>query len=370
MGSYSELEEKIVNEHVHRVKSQLSHECDSITAIGFDWSTWDDTYTFIEDRNEEYIDTNLQYEIFKDIKINFMFFYNTSEYLIFNRSFDLNQGKEITLPASLNTLINENKNLLLNHPNGNYSISGIIVFDYNETPLLVSSTPIMKSNKTGMIRGTLLIGRILDKEKLDYFKNITQLSLSIHPLERYSSLFLNDDSSTNKANQISIRPFNDTYIAGYSVFLDVFGAPSLIIEVGSDRDIYNQGFIVLQNIFISLLFTTIFLVIVTIIILDKFVTSRLTIFSKSVSGIQNFKDLSRHIEINGNDEISQLGRNINVMLSSLQNTWAMKDSAEFSLKKKIEELEQFKTITVDREIKMIELKKQIEELKTKVGREA
>jgi hypothetical protein len=45
----------------------------------------------------------------------------------------------------------------------------------------------------------------------------------------------------------------------------------------------------------------------------------------------------------------------------------MKDSAEFSLQKKIDELERFKTITVDREIKMIELKKQLEELRTKSG---
>jgi len=45
----------------------------------------------------------------------------------------------------------------------------------------------------------------------------------------------------------------------------------------------------------------------------------------------------------------------------------MKDSAETSLPKKIEELERFKTITINREIKMIELKKQLNELKMKSG---
>jgi hypothetical protein len=62
-----------------------------------------------------------------------------------------------------------------------------------------------------------------------------------------------------------------------------------------------------------------------------------------------------------------LEKNINDMLKSLQKTWAMKDSADFSLQKKIDELERFKTITVDREIKMIELKKQLEELRVKSG---
>jgi hypothetical protein len=55
------------------------------------------------------------------------------------------------------------------------------------------------------------------------------------------------------------------------------------------------------------------------------------------------------------------------MLNSLQNLWSLKDSAEISLQKKIEELERFKTITIDREIKMIELKKQLNELRLKSG---
>jgi methyl-accepting chemotaxis protein len=104
---------------------------------------------------------------------------------------------------------------------------------------------------------------------------------------------------------------------------------------------------------------------VTILILDKFVTSRWTFFSKSVGEIQNFEDLSKQINVVGTDEISLLGKNINLMLNSLKNIWAMKDSAEFSLQQKIEELERFKTITIDREIKMIELKKQLNDLKSK-----
>ena len=89
--------------------------------------------------------------------------------------------------------------------------------------------------------------------------------------------------------------------------------------------------------------------------------------TKSVNDIKNYEDLSKHIQVKGNDEISMLVKNINDMLTSLQNTWSMKDSAEFSLQKKIDELERFKTLTVDREIKMIELKKQLEELRLKSG---
>ncbi|MDD1444376.1 HAMP domain-containing protein, partial [Dolichospermum sp. ST_sed3] len=107
--------------------------------------------------------------------------------------------------------------------------------------------------------------------------------------------------------------------------------------------------------------------VIVVNLLDRFVTSRLTYLTKSVNDVKNFEDLSKHRQVKGNDEITTLEKNINDMLTSLQKTWAMKDSAEFSLQKKIDELERFKTLTVDREIKMIELKKQLEELRVKSG---
>jgi methyl-accepting chemotaxis protein len=109
------------------------------------------------------------------------------------------------------------------------------------------------------------------------------------------------------------------------------------------------------------------LILVVVVILDRFVTSRLTYLTKSVNDVKKFEDLSKRLRVTGNDEIAFLEKNINDMLSSLQKTWALKDSAEFSLQKKIDELERFKTITIDREIKMIELKKQLSELRAKSG---
>jgi sensor domain CHASE-containing protein len=366
MGSYSNLEEKIVSDRLTRVINQYNQEYDSIITLSYDWSTWDDTYAFIENKNEEFIQTNLQYENLKDINMNFMLFYNITDNLVFSKVFDFNQEKEITLPDTLYSFIYDNKELLLHHPDYNHSHVGIVLYNQKQTPLFLCSTPIVKSNKDGPIDGTLIVGRFLNKERLNYFENITQLSISIHPLLFNSTPVLSHDRFSDiLEKKIFIQPINATFIVGYAVLDDISGVPILLLGVGSNRDVYNQGLNVLQNLFIFLFITTFFLVIVTILILDKFVTSRLTILSKSVGEIQNFKDLSKHIEITGSDEISNLGKNMNVMLNSLQNIWVMKDSAEFSLQQKIEELERFKTITIDREIKMIELKKQLKELQSK-----
>jgi sensor domain CHASE-containing protein len=366
ISNYSELESKTVSEHVGRVLNQFNQEYYNLEAVASDWSVWDDTYFFVEDKNETYINNNLLYEIFQDIGINFMLFYNNSDALVFSRTYDFQVKNETMLPASLYTYISNNKGSLLTHQSLESSQTGIIYYDTKETPLLISITPILHSNRDGPIHGSLIMGRFLDDTKVESFGNITHVTVVLHSLSSKISNDFENASSSIEGKPIFIQPINSTYIAGYVLIDDVFGKTVFIMEVGSNRDIYNQGLNVIQNIIISLILTVVVLIVIVVILLDRFVTSRLTYLTKSVNDVKNYEDLSKHIQVKGNDEIAVLEKNINNMLTSLQKTWAMKDSAEFSLKKKIDELERFKTITVDREIKMIELKKDNKTLEDKI----
>lgn len=364
--SYSDLEIKTVSEHAERVLNQFNEEYNNLKALAYDWAVWDDTYSFVENKNEEYIQKNLQYEIFQDIDVNFMLFYNNSDVLVYSKIFDFNQKNETFLPNSFYTYIFRNKESLLRHLDIDHSKTGIVLYNESETPLLISATPIVTSGKEGPIRGTLLVGRFLNENKVDSFGDVTQLHVAVHLLSSHLSLFFQDTSAPAEETQIFIQPINSTYIAGYVLMDDVFGNPVFIVEVGSSRDIYNQGLNVISNIIISLLIVLLVFIVIIIIILDRFVTSRLTYLAKSVHDVKNYEDLAKHLRVKGNDEIAILEKNINNMLTSLQKTWAMKDSAEFSLQKKIDELERFKTVTVDREIKMIELKKDNKKLEDKI----
>ena len=366
IGSYSDLEVKTVSEHVGRVLNQFNQENSNLNAVATDWSVWDDTYFFVEDKNETFMKNNLLYEIFQDIGINFMLFYNNSDALVFSRAYDFQVKNETILPASLYTYISNNKGFLLTHQSLESSHTGIINYDTKETPLLISVTPILHSNREGPIHGSLIMGRFLDETKIESLGNITHLAVFLHPLSSKISNDFKHTSSTIEGIPIVIQPINTTYVAGYVLIDDVFGNPVFIMEVGSNRDIYNQGLNVIQNLIISLVITVVMLIVIVVILLDRFVTSRLIYLTKSVNEVKNFEDLSKHLQVKGNDEIAMLEKNINDMLTSLQKTWAMKDSAEFSLQKKIDELERFKTITVDREMKMIGLKKDNKTLEDKI----
>jgi len=370
-ASYLDLEAKTVCGNVERVLNQFDQEKISLDAMAADWAMWDDTYFFVKDKNEIFIQDNLKYESLETININFMLFFDNSGVLVYSKAYDFQEKNEIILPASLYSYISDNKVDLLNHYPTQYSIesnsAGILLYDTKETPLFLSVNAILNSNRDAPIHGSLVVGRFLDSNKVKYFEDITELTIIFHPLSSQIPIDFEQKPVSIQGLPIFIQPINSTYVAGFFKVNDILGNPVLLLEVGSNRDFFNQGLMMIQNLIISLIITIVVLIIIVVILLDRFVTSRLIYLTKSVNDVKNYEDLSKHIQVKGNDEIAMLEKNINDMLTSLQKTWAMKDSAEFSLQKKIDELERFKTITVDREIKMIELKKQLEELRAKSG---
>src|SRR5690349_11064029 len=57
--SYADLEEQAVAQNVQRLRYSLDDELDSLGRAVRDWSQWDDTYQFIEDGNQAFIDDNM-----------------------------------------------------------------------------------------------------------------------------------------------------------------------------------------------------------------------------------------------------------------------------------------------------------------------
>ncbi|MEM2030942.1 MAG: CHASE4 domain-containing protein, partial [Archaeoglobaceae archaeon] len=69
-------------------------ELKSLEILCIDWAFWDDTYEFIEDRNERYIASNLVERTFIDAKINMILFINKNGEVMFSKFYDRNWNEK------------------------------------------------------------------------------------------------------------------------------------------------------------------------------------------------------------------------------------------------------------------------------------
>jgi adenylate cyclase len=121
----------------------------------------------------------------------------------------------------------------------------------------------------------------------------------------------------------------------------------------------------------KLFLVTLVLAIIIIAVVGAFiVSSRITNPVKKLrDAVEVFSSgkLDERVDIKTGDEIQQLGEDFNEMaekLSSLYGSLEQKiEERTHELREKIKELEKFKELTVGREIKMIEIKKEMEALK-------
>lgn len=332
LNSFIELEEQNTSQNVERVLSALSGELSSLDVFTSDWAAWDDTYIFIEDTNLDYIESNLVDETFIGAGLNLMLFINSSGGIVFGKAFDLQNETEAPVPQSFLELLSAD-NLLWRHSETDSSVNGIVLL--SEDPMLIASRPIITSEEEGPIRGALIMGRYFNSEEINRLAETTHLSLI---MRRFDDSQLPPDfqgalSYLSDEEPILTRPLDEESIAGYTVVKDIYGNPCLMFRVDMSRDIYKHGQASLSHLIVSLAVASLVFGQVSMLLLDKFVLSRLSNLSSSVKNIGESGDLSMRISVEGKDELSDLSDETNRMLSALEK-------AQYKVKRYSEHLEE------------------------------
>lgn len=358
LSSFQELEDQSVERNIQRAVSMFYHEFDSLRKLSYDWSAWNDTYTFVEDRNQLYIDVNLQDIAFQGIGINVMLFYNNSSDLVFGKIYDPQNENDSSIPQVLLQELAETEHVTILHHNSTTSyFQGIVLISDNI--LLIASRPILTSAEEGPIHGTLILGQFLDDDRISEISGLIGLPFTI---ARLDSVLPKDfeiaHQSFTENKSTFFQPLNDTTIAGYGLINDIHYEPVFIFRVEQSRAIYLQGLASVWNLIIFLIIITLVIFISIIILLRRLVILPLTKLTNNILEISTTKDLSNRISLHGNDEFTTLAKTTNTLLDTLEKS-------QQTLQGKINELEHYKRSTINRELKMIELKKKLEELSSK-----
>jgi|GEM_PF-1392357 len=327
--SFETLEKQDTQKNAQRAVEALNAELTSLDTITHDWAAFDDTYQFVKDRNQNFIDTNPTDQSFVNSSLNLIAIIDRSGQIVYSKAFDLDQQQEVPLPQDLSL---ELSNKQLNyHPVIESKIAGIIQLE--EGPLLVASRPILTSNGEGPIAGCIVMGRFLDARMMGNLAVTTHLSLSVFHYDDpgLPSSVRASARSVIAGQSISVQPLNENRIAGYSSIPDIYGYPALVMKVELLRDIVASGRSTLMWLDLCLLLIGIVTSLMFSVVLRKMVISRLAALSRIVKDIRDNGDISKRIHLSGKDELSALADNMNSMLIALEKAQQLNKNREDAL---------------------------------------
>lgn len=327
LSNFLKLEQHDTLTNVERVRNAVATEQNYLDYTIRDWACWDDTYQFVEDKNEQYINSNLHNQALAVINVNVMIFVNGSGQVVYVKSVDIATAEERPVPDELLKMV-ENGVLLTEGEND--SLNGFVLLD--EDPMFVACYPILTSKYEGPSHGTLIFGRYFDSTLLESFKESTCSSISMHRTdeemppdfqevnENLLKLQGSDVQNGSNVQNITIKPLSEEKIAGYFWLRDVQGQPVLILRADFPRDLYLNGEKTLNYMYFFLLLTGLMTGVGVKFSLDRLFISRLTEIDSFITKIRSEKDLSRRLPLKDNDELYRLSREINRMLNEIYLT--------------------------------------------------
>lgn len=319
LGGFVQVEENEVRRDLEQVLDTLN---DQIAVIGMrngDWAYWDDTYQFIVDRNQEYIDKNLGYDQFASLSslVNFILFFNEAGEHVYSKGYDLQTEEDIPVPTSLLRQLSKD-NAFLKHPDEKSIVEGLLLLD--EGPAMVASRPILTSEVKGPARGTLVFAGLLNDFQVKALEETLRTSLTMLRLDdpRRPDDTLQAEEMLHGKQGTVVQVLNLQQVAGYTLLRDVNNTPILMLRLDKPRAVYSIGLRTLQYFGLGILATGLIQALVMQFILGKTVLNRLSRLTASLRAIEVTTDLSQRVPVTGNDELAELSASVNKTLEALE----------------------------------------------------
>ncbi|MGA9087396.1 MAG: CHASE4 domain-containing protein, partial [Methanoregula sp.] len=319
IASYSNLEKSYVEKDLQQVLNKVQDDSDSLSSVASDWGPRDDTYNFVIGNQPDYISSNLIPETYENIRVNFIIITNRNGDIAYAGAYDTRTHTMVPVPgALLGQLDRENPLMNMSNPRG--ESEGILML--SGTPVLVASRPVVHADFSGNPQGVVIMGRYLDQNEMNRLSPGDHVSLKIIPATDAS---LPAEVTKNLQEEPGsepefITPINSSYIAGFALIRDIYGSDAAVVETVQPRDILVQGLTTTMQFILIILGAFALLGVIVIVMIDRFVLSRLGFLSQQVRDLGTAHEPDQRLRLTGDDELSGLATDINLMLEKINET--------------------------------------------------
>ena len=312
LKSFDGLDTEFAKQNMRRCMLALDREVSHLNNFTADWSSWDDTYRFIEDGNHDYVQSNLAVSAFRDGNFNLIHIYNKQGDLVWGKTIDIRTEKELQLDLSREMPGSMFQKLLHVDAHG-MSASGIILTSFG--PMIVSSSPVLNTGGAGPARGTFVMGRFFTSEMAAEISEQVGVKFNVMPVQgnhvpdEIRSVMV---SLTGNESIMIIKKSSQEH-HGYSLIRDIGGSPAMFLDASIPCDIVMAGNRTNNYVVVFIVIMGVIMVIAMSAMLQFIVLQPISKLTDRVLKIKGSPDAITMIDINRNDEIGTLFREFSAM---------------------------------------------------------
>jgi diguanylate cyclase (GGDEF)-like protein/PAS domain S-box-containing protein len=312
LDGYAKLESNKTLIQVSSAITLLKEQVEQLDGIVGEYAHWDDTYQYMVQPEDRYINSNYTDTTFSHLKVKAIMLISPDGKALYKRGFDFNSGKPWPIPKLLEQAVSKGGIFL---DTSKDHLSGF--FWTPEGVCIVTALDIEPSASKSMRHGTLIMVRHIDQHLIEHIEKVIGAKFSINQLFNGKNLDLEKKLA---ANGMVVMALNDNEVAGYSLIKNVSDQANLIVSTLDSREIFEQS----ESTFSLLSWSTSVIALMLAAIswmLDRMVLIRLERMSEDVRRISDSADTSIRVrQLNGQDELASLSHGINGMLDRIEDS--------------------------------------------------
>ncbi len=313
--AFDQLEVDDARTNLIRAERAIQNDLDNLSAITADWALWDDAYDYVTGSYPTFRASNLDRPTLTNLGLNLLAIYNADDELVWGQADYQDALADI---AKLGILRDGSATAeyLLDHTGEESAKVGLVRTALG--PMLISSWPVLRSDSSGPIAGTMIMGQFMDEPRMEALRRRTEVQLRWTPIAVGNVVELPFELPLNRSDAGTIlHETLDTAVISTGMLVDIFEQPLLTLSVRTPRNISALGG---STVGTATIFTGLAAVIVALavwLLLRRIIVQPLEGLAGHITAVRRSGDLTRKYEDTRGDEIGALTREFNKLTNEL-----------------------------------------------------
>lgn len=298
--AFDELELDQARTNLVRARRAIQNDLRHLSAIAGDWALWDDAYHYVSGSYPAFEASNLNRPTLANLGLNLLAVYDADANPVWSQL--VVDGQEQPIEA-LRVLAGDSASArrLVHHDDGTGEVSGLLRSGLG--PMLFSSWSVLRSDGSGPVVGTLIMGQFLDKERAADLRRRTEVDLDWRTIGPVGEV---RERSPGGADLPDRHEITADSVHSSAVLVDLFGEPLLLLDVDTKRSISALGRNTVDGALILLGLTAVIVALATWLLLRRIIVLPLAGLANHIVSIRKSGDLTKRFDWQRNDEIGAL----------------------------------------------------------------
>lgn len=319
LPSFIEHEHRELRNKTQKVKELIDNELFKLNRVCYDWATWDDSYRFVTNPSQTYIDSNLVRTTFVNNNINLILYINKKGQTVWQQFYNISADKPYQDHFWNHDQWNLEKEPFLQASKPRTSATGLMKLE--QGILLVACRPILHSSGQGPVNGRLVMGRFLQGEVSQRLNRQIGPQLDFMPVEQSKLQLSPDKLQALRQNKTVFKqdPQKKYGLWGHIALDDFWGNPVTVARIKTMQAMVKHGEQALQKDLQATILAGCFVTIILLTLLNRSVLTPLSQLSHRIKQIGNTRQMERlPATLMGHDEIGTLAREFDAMIARIQ----------------------------------------------------